>query len=146
MKLENKFSAIPVLLPLSETMEDAYPKIKKASSKLKNNFFNFLMTYGTYAFTFYSNSVAPKSISRRIIDLVSPSFTLGFSNLPGPIKPFYYENHDKSERYYAVASHSYIVVSGYVGLGAICMSFSDSFKLTFSSDDSILPKKTTENL
>lgn len=102
VKLENKFSAIPILLPLSDTMEEAYPKIKKASKKLKGSFFNFLMTYGTYAVTFYTNSVAPRSIARRVIDQVSPSFTLGFSNLPGPIKNLYYDNHDKSQKFYAL--------------------------------------------
>jgi len=112
VKLENKFSAIPVIFPLSETMEEAYPKIKKASSKLKNNFWNFLMTYGAYALTFYSNSIAPKSISRRVVDMASPNFTLGFSNLPGPIKQFFYYNQDKTKKIYTVASHTYIVVSG----------------------------------
>lgn len=146
VKLENKFSAIPVNLPLSDSMEEAYPKIKKASSKLKNNFFNFLMTYGTYAFTFYSNSLAPRSISRRFIDMVSPSFTMGFSNLPGPIKPLYYDNSDKSVKYYALASHTYIVVSGFVGVGIICMSFCDSFKLAITSDDNILSKADNKKI
>jgi len=146
VKLENKFSAIPVVFPLTETMEGAYPKIKKASSKLKNKFFNFLMTYGTYAFTFYSNAVFPKSISRRAIDMVTPNFTMGFSNLPGPIKPLYYNNHDKTQKFYAVASHTYIVVSGFVGLGCICMSFCDSFKLTLTSDDGILSKEDNRKL
>jgi hypothetical protein len=83
-------------------MEEAYPKIKKASLKLKNSFFNFLSTYATYALTFYSNSVAPLSASRRLIDAVSPNFTMGFSNLPGPLKPFYYDNIDKTEKYFAM--------------------------------------------
>jgi len=146
VKLENKFSAIQVILPLSDTMEQAYPKIKIACTKLKGGFFNFLMTYGTYALTFYSNSVFPKSITRRFVDGVSASFTMGFSNLPGPIKPLYYDNVDKTKKYYAVASHTYIVVSGYVGVGIICMSFCDSFKLTITSDNSILSKENNRKL
>lgn len=127
-------------------MEEAYPKIKNASSKLKNNFFNFLMTYGTYAFTFYSNTIAPRSISRRIIDYVSPNFTMGFSNLPGAIKPLYYENVDKTEKYFAVSSHSYIVVTGFVGVGIICMSFCDGFKIAITSDDNLLSKADNQKL
>jgi hypothetical protein len=146
VKLENKFSAIPVILPLCDSMEEAYPKIKKASTKLKGSFFNFLTTYGTYALTFYSNSIAPRSLTRRVIDSVSPSFTLGFSNLPGPIKPLFYDNRDKTTRYYAVASHTYIVVSGFVGMGIICMSFCDSFKLTLTSDDSLLSKEDNRKI
>lgn len=146
VKLENKFSAIPVVFPLSDTMQEAYPKIKKASAKLKNSFFNFLMTYATYAFTFYSNSIAPHSATRRVIDTVTPSFTMGFSNLPGPIKPMFYENLEKTKRYYAVASHTYIIPSGFVGIGCICMSFCDSFKLTVTSDNSLLSKEDNQKL
>lgn len=127
-------------------MEEAYPKIQKASAKLKGGFFNFLKTYGTYALTFYSNSVAPKSLTRRVIDSVSPNFTLGFSNLPGPIKPLYYDNHDKTKKYFAVASHTYIVVSGFVGMGIICMSFCESFKLTLTSDDSLLSSEDNKKV
>jgi len=122
-------------------MEQAYPKIKKATLKLKNNFFNFLSTYAVYAFTFYSNSIAPHSATRRVIDTVSPSFTMGFSNLPGPIKPFFYYNMDKTEKYFAVDSHTYIIVSGFVGVGIICMSFAESFKLTVTSDTALLSKE-----
>jgi hypothetical protein len=105
-----------------------------------------LKTYGTYALTFYSNSVAPKSLTRRVIDSVSPNFTLGFSNLPGPIKPLYYDNHDKTKKYFAVASHTYIVVSGFVGMGIICMSFCESFKLTLTSDDSLLSSEDNKKV
>ena len=146
VKLENKFSAIPIILPLSDTMEEAYPKIKKASQKLKGTFFNFLMSYGNYALTFYTNSISPRSVARRVIDTVSPSFTMGFSNLPGPIKNLYYDNRDKTDKYFAVQSHTYIVVSGYVGMGIICMSFCDSFKLTLTSDDGILSKADNKKI
>ena len=146
VKLENKFSAIPVKFPLSDTMEEAYPKIKKASLKLKNNFFNFLKTYATYASTFYANSVAPHSATRRVIDTVSPNFTMGFSNLPGPIKPFYYENLAGTEKFFAMQSHTYIIVSGFVGVGIICMSFAESFKLTITSDTALMSKEDNQKL
>jgi hypothetical protein len=98
------------------------------------------MIYGTYALTFYMNSISPRSVTRRVVDKVTPNFTLGFSNLPGPIKNMYYENQDKSQKYYALSSQTYIVTSGFVGIGIICMSFCDSFKLTLTSDDGILSK------
>ena len=104
------------------------------------------MTYGTYALTFYSNSLSPKSLVRRVIDTVSPNFTMGFSNLPGPIKNLYYENRAGTDKYFAVQSHTYIVVSGYVGMGIICMSFCDSFKLTLTSDDGILSKADNKKI
>jgi hypothetical protein len=99
-----------------------------------------LITYSTYALHFYINSISPKSVARRFVDKVSPNFTLGFSNLPGPIKKLFYENEDKSRKFYAMQSHTYIVVSGFVGMGIICMSFCNSFKLTLTSDDGILSK------
>merc|ERR1712166_335643 len=104
------------------------------------------MTYGTYALTFYSNSIFPRSVSRRFIDQATPCFTMGFSNLPGPIKPLYYDNRDKTKKFYAVASHTYIVVSGLVGMGIICMSFCDSFKLSITSDDALLSKEDNQKL
>ena len=38
VKLENKFAAIPLVIPLAPSMEEAYPLIKKASRHIKNSF------------------------------------------------------------------------------------------------------------
>ena len=98
MKLENKFSAIPLILPLAESMEAAYSKVSVVMKKLKTN---FLMVYAAYAFLFYTNLVSPRSLARRVIDGMSPRFTMGFSNLPGPIKPLFYYNLKGDAKYYA---------------------------------------------
>ena len=98
MKLENKFSAIPLILPLAESMETAYSKVSVAMKKLKSN---FLMVYAAYAFLFYTNLVSPRSLARRVVDGMSPRFTMGFSNLPGPIKPLFYYNLKGDSKYFA---------------------------------------------
>ena len=139
--MENKFSAIPIIMPLANTMQEAYPKVSKANEKLKNTIFNFFTKYAAYAIMFYSNMLSPRSAVRRTIDTMSPNFTMGFSNLPGPIKPLFYYNLKGDSKYYAEQSHTYIIPSGYIGLGIICMSFCESFKLTVTSDNGILTKE-----
>ena len=37
VKLENKFAAIPLTVPLMDKMEEAYPRIQKVTKALKGN-------------------------------------------------------------------------------------------------------------
>lgn len=48
VKLENKFGAIPLTVPLAPTMEEAYPQVKKVSQFLRNKFSGMCYVYGTY--------------------------------------------------------------------------------------------------
>jgi hypothetical protein len=94
VKLENKFAAIPVMLPLFENMPEAYKTIQNLMKKRVKD--NYLAVYASYASAFYSNMILPRTISRRVVDEVTPKFLLAFSNVAGPIKPLYYENEAKS--------------------------------------------------
>jgi len=85
--LENKFSAVPLELPLTDSMENSYKRVQKVTQVLKGS---FLDIYATYIAQRMSNAIVPKTIPRRIIDTMSQKFTLGFSNVPGPLKPMYY--------------------------------------------------------
>ena len=77
-------------------MENAYAKVKKVTAALKGS---FLEIYATYIVQRMSNAIIPKTFPRRIIDIMSSKFTLGFSNVPGPIKPMYYKSPDGRKIY-----------------------------------------------
>jgi len=57
IKMENKFAAIPITVPLSKSMDEAYVKIKKATNCLKNS---MGVIYTTYAITYWSNKLLPR--------------------------------------------------------------------------------------
>lgn len=49
VKLENKFTAIPLKIPLCPDMPSAYKEIQKVTKILKSNFFT---VYAQYALTY----------------------------------------------------------------------------------------------
>lgn len=85
--MENKFAAISLTVPLTESMQKAYGPIKKATEKLKNA---MGLIYGIYAISFWSALLLPRFISYAAVLGVSKKYTIGFSNTAGPIKPFSY--------------------------------------------------------
>lgn len=134
VKLENKFSAMPLRVPLSDTMEAAYKKIPAVTRHLKSN---AVMVYAQYVFTIIFNSIMPKELVRIGLDDVSSKFTIGFSNTPGPIKPQYFLGF-KGEKIETRASQTYMVVSGQVGLAINLQSFCDSFRICVTSDSGLM--------
>ena len=89
VKLENKFSVLPIRIPLIKTMEEAYPKIKKVTNKVKNS---MSLIYGMYALAFWQSQLFPRWVSKFILLFSSQKFTVAFSNTPGAIKPVYWTN------------------------------------------------------
>lgn len=63
-------------------------------------------------------------------------FTMSFSNTPGPIKPFYFQN-SKGEKSFGRWCQSYVMVAGRVGLNVSCMSYSQQFKVCITADEAI---------
>ena len=57
IKLENKFAAIPLKIPLTASMPEAYPKIQKVTKVLKNS---ISQVYAMYALTYWSNALLPR--------------------------------------------------------------------------------------
>jgi len=87
VKLENKFSAIPMKLPLTDSMEKAYKPIRNITKGLKKE---FMMIYTSYAFTMYCQKLLPRFVPSWFLEQASKKFSMGFSNVPGPIKPLYF--------------------------------------------------------
>lgn len=102
----------------------------------------YLAVYASYASAFYSNMIFPRTISRRVVDEITAKFLLGFSNVPGPIKPLYYENESKTSKYYCNTSKSFFNCSGKIGLSICIFSFSESFSIGITSDDNVMDKET----
>ena len=84
VKLENKFAAIPLKLPIVESMEKGYPKIKKISNQLKKS---IGLIYSSYAFVFYGSQILPRFVNKQAAESTSKKFTISFSNTPGLQKP-----------------------------------------------------------
>lgn len=123
-------------------MQTAYDKVSPAMKVIKNN---FLSVYCSYIIPRITIPFLPKSLPRRFIDNMSQKATLGFSNVPGPIKQFYYEGNN-GKKIMTISQQTYIVISGYIGLAICCMSFVDSFKVTVTCDDGIMPRQFCERL
>ena len=87
VKLENKFAAIPVTLPLVKDMESAVPQIKAATKHLKGG---ISYIYAIYAIQTLANIFLPRFIPKMQTEQISEKFTIAFSNTPGPIKHFLY--------------------------------------------------------
>jgi hypothetical protein len=61
---------------------------------------------------------------------------LAFSNVPGPIKPFfYYDSNGKKIK--TIQSATYMITAGKIGLNINCMSFCNSLLITGTSDINI---------
>lgn len=68
IKLENKFSCIPINIPLSKTMEDAYLNVKKVTQMIKGS---LAYMYCSYAMTFWSSLLFPRFIGNIALDQAS---------------------------------------------------------------------------
>ena len=140
VKLENKFAALPLSVPVVSDMKSAYPIIKKATSKIKGSL-SFI--YAMYAMTFWTNILVPRVIPKKTVEKFSHKFTAAFSNTPGPIKAFcYYDSKRKEIR--TISSGTYINTAGNVGLNIACMSFCNGFRINITSDDAVF--RETEKL
>jgi hypothetical protein len=56
IKFENKFAAIPLVVPLEEDMQNSLKEITKVTSVLRTKFFE---TYAMYAMSYYISMFSP---------------------------------------------------------------------------------------
>ena len=129
LKMENKFAPISMTIPLKKNMEESLKVVPKVTACLRNAFGE---VYATYAASFYSTMFLPHNILDMFIAKSSIPFTLAFSNTPGPIKPI--RDGDKISRQMI----SYIVPSGFTGIGIACLTYVETFRITMTTDDSIM--------
>lgn len=87
--------------------------------------------------------VVPKTVPRRIVDKTTRKVTVAFSNSPGPIKPFFFDD-NKGNLIKCLSQVSYIIPSGFVGMGIVFLSSQDGLKLSVVVDNIILKEKENE--
>jgi len=63
--LENKFTAMPLSVPLTKDMTSAYKEIKQVTKTIKGSM-GFM--YGIYAISYWSSHLLPRFLSRQAIN------------------------------------------------------------------------------
>lgn len=134
VKLENKFTAISIKMPLCPDMEGAYSQVVKMTRELKKM---FVLTYTQYILTYLSQLVTPNFLSGLLLDDLSSKYTLAFSNTPGAMKPLYFLN-KKGEKVSLLWSYTSMVTPGFMGLYVNAQSCCDSFRVCVTSDNGLV--------
>ena len=133
IKLENKFSVIPLTIPLKKTMQEAYPVVTEVSRYIKSS---VAYMYCSYAMTFWSSLLLPRMISQIGLHNASMQLSFTFSNNPGPIK-FMTIKDEFGNNGSLQKCFPYIVVSGRIGMTIGCMSIGPNLQITITADESI---------
>ena len=84
----------------------------------------------------------PRFLTKFFLQEQSDKFSIGFSNTPGPIKPFFYKDNGKDV--FQMYSATYLILAGKIGLNLACTSFCNSFKVTCTSDTGIYDENEVE--
>ena len=131
--MENCFAALPLRMPLVSTMKKAYKPISKVTGRLKAQ---AAYVYSGYFITYWSGVLAARFIPRMILHSTTMKFTLGFSNVPGPVKAWYRSN-AKGEKCYGRWCQTYVSVAGRVGLCVSCISYAEHYKISVTADEGV---------
>lgn len=143
VKMENKFAALPICVPLSSTMEESYKRIHNVTKSLKNS---MGLVYGTYALSFWGNKLFPRSLVRHTTVSMSDKFTIALSNTPGAIKQFKYLDKETGEVMHNLSSRSYIIIAGHLGMGMCAFSQCGKMCISITSDDTICDREMNKRI
>ena len=135
VKFENKFTAVPLRLPLNKDLKKSLEVIPHVTRHIRDEFIDI---YATYAITYYYSMFAPYFFQNWAMKNSTKAFTLAFSNTPGLLKALTFEKTKKS-----IKNQFYFVPSAHTGMGLSCMSYVDYFKITLTADDSIMKDPQT---
>lgn len=94
VQLENKFSALPFRLPLRTSLQKGLKPISKFTKKLKTS---IPYIYSSYLLAYWTTVFSPRFFPRIVLHTTAMKFTLAISNLPGPVKAWWYRN-SKNEK------------------------------------------------
>lgn len=119
-----------LVVPLTENMQHSYEDIKKVTKQLKTAIGHM---YAVYALSFWSGKLLPRHVSYNGIETITDKFTIGFSNNAGPIKPILYTHPNSGEVYRNIASQSYVIFSGRVGMVMVAVTTNGFLRLTLSA-------------
>lgn len=123
-----------MVIPLRSTIEESLKVVPKVTAQLRTSFGE---VYATYAGSFYSTMFSPHKLIDFFILKATLPYTLAFSNTPGPIKPI--TDGDSQSRKMV----TYIIPSGFTGIGIACLTYLDNFRITITADDCIMKDPQT---
>jgi hypothetical protein len=129
IKMENKFSVVPIDLPLAKDLTEASKLVTKATAKLRNA---FREVYATYASSYYAGMFSPYFLSNWFLLKSSLPFTLAFSNAPGLLKPITIGGKN------TIKQQAYFVASGKIGLSMCLVSYIDYFTISCVADTAVM--------
>lgn len=116
-------------------MSSAYDKVKSVTAQMKSS---IGLIYGIYAFSRYIGKINPRYFTHQFIETNSIKYTAGFSNTPGPLKPFRYEDKSTNEVMKVITSNAYVMLAGKVGFTLSALSNVDKISLAIVSDENVL--------
>ena len=127
---ENIFACLPMKIPLVSTMKDAYEPMKKLTTWLKNS---TPYVYLLYLIAYYSSIYLPRFVTRFVLMDTTEKFSVGFSNVPGPVKSWWKTN-TKGEKCFGRWCQTYVCLSGRIGICVSCISYVDNYKISVTAD------------
>jgi len=80
------------------------------------------LIYGMYALAFWQSQLCPRWLSKFVVNQ-SSRFTVAFSNVPGPIKPVFWEAKEPGKPKLKIVNKTmktYVIVAGKLGLNIAC--------------------------
>jgi len=134
VKIENRFSIMPLRIPLCDSMQGSYKTMNKLSTTLKN-LYGFV--YGVYAVTFWSSLIMPRFINKATLDDLTTKFTISFSNIAGMLKNFEYVSPIDGKSVTNMSSLAYPVIAGKMGLSLVVVSQAGFMRPTMVSDNNV---------
>ena len=134
VRIENRFSIMPLRIPLFGNMKESYKVMKKLSSSLKN-LYGFV--YGVYAVSFWTSQLFPRYVNKTAVDNLCTKFTISFSNIAGLLKNFEYISPTTGKSLHNISSLAYPVIAGRMGLSLVVVSQSGYMRPTMVSDENV---------
>lgn len=132
IRFENKFTAVPLQIPMTHSMSSAYKKVKATTAEMKGS---IGLIYCIYWMSRWIGKLQPRYFAYKIIDEHSKKFTAGFSNTPGPFKPFKYEDKKTGEVMKVITSNAYVMLAGNFGFTLSALSCNDKIAFSVVTDD-----------
>lgn len=110
-------------LPLIENSLDAYKKVSQITKQIKSS---FSYVYCAYALSFWANLLFPRFVCKYMIHNASMQFTLSFSNVPGPLNFFEFDD-EFGNKGVILKAYPFVMVAGRIGMCISCISYGENF-------------------
>lgn len=131
VKFENKFAPVPLRIPLYADISKSLELVPKVTGILRDQFID---VYAMYAMTYYFAMFAPYFLQNWFVMKSTNPYTMAFSNTPGLLKALQFEGGLKK----SIKMQYYFIPSGRTGMAMSCLSYVDYFKITITTDDTIM--------